>query len=187
MDKFKLFLIEYICVLIVFLIFNSFTILDSVIFVIFIISAIFYVFAFQELPSSKVPETPSVQYYRESKINTYGYVMAVILIATSLLFFVLNIVLGLRTGISTIVVWPITLLLIHFFSDKSQKDLLEKIISNFITKNLDSSEHIDTLGMVKFLIGKLKKHNVSDSKLESLLVNEFKISKELSESFVELS
>src|SRR6185369_17911569 len=91
MQRLKLFTIEFIICLIVFILFHWVTLIDTVMFIVFTISAFFYVFAIEELPKKEYVHLPQVHYYQKARINYYGNSMIGLLVMLSIVFYILTV------------------------------------------------------------------------------------------------
>ena len=139
MDKrLRLYITGFIFSLLLQLIFFAFPFTGIVVWLIFLGLTFRFVFSSDKLPDEKYLSDPKVHYYHKSRMNSYGYIMAVSLILISLMFFLLGNFAYSFPGVSSLICWFI-LIVVSFYATKYQsKSELKGMAVDFINLNTDS-------------------------------------------------
>ncbi len=152
MNRFIVLIFLYLSSLILFLAFNQYGFVDSIIFGVFILSVIWYVFAKEELPQKKL-NVPAVHYYQKSRVNIYGYFMVGLLALLSLFFVFFTQVLSIRLGIAILVLWLVMLITSYYAAVWSNTNAKSLIISDFIRNSVKFSVDFDLNAVIRKLLG----------------------------------
>jgi ferric iron reductase protein FhuF len=163
--------------------------IDSIVPFFFFIASLALVFTKEELPEKGLG-IPEIHYYRRSRLNTYGYIMAASLAIASLLFTILTLNLNFKPALIALILWTSMFLVAFFAAVYLNKNQLRNIVVDYITgkqsRALTKDEQNDLNKIVETLLKSAANDLGERAEIAQKLKSKLKIDTVLANKFINL-
>jgi hypothetical protein len=182
MYRYVNYIIAFLFSVVIFLLFRSSRIVDSLIMALFILCTIMFVFTAEEKPKDdKVMKIPQVHYYQKERQNIYGYLMICGAASTAFMFYIAS-TRNIRMGFLSLCLWLFLIILASFASVYANKRFHKDAIEDYLINNINynfSDINFDSLIDALFKTRSLQYEDLKKA------LNKFKIEDSIKEQVIE--
>ncbi len=183
MERFGIYKILFGLAVVLFLIFNSSLVIDSIVAGMFIFSTIGLLFRREVSVDNLEDEIlyPEVHHYDKSRNNPYTYSLVAVAVFLSLIFYILQVFTELRVGLISLLLWPIMILSTIYVSNKMSKNLSSYLLINYINKEFSGEEEVVVLLANKIINEK----NLTNKEIDEIIKDNTDWKKSKRSKFIE--
>jgi hypothetical protein len=189
MYRLLLYILGFVFCLILTLLFYSNKFIDSIVPFFFFISSLILVFSKEELPEKGL-DIPEVHYYRRSRLNIYGYIMALSLALSALFFTVLTLNLNFKPALVALILWALMFFIAFTAAIYLNKNQLRNVVVDYIiekqARTLSKTEQTDLNKIVETLLRSTANNFEDRIQIAQSLKPKLKIDSELANKFINL-